>query len=200
MTADIARARPKGQRYNGGIRDLEDLRCRCVIDEDTGCWHLRRADGREIERGPKVTPSVNIWDDGPKRRAARPLSWEWANGRAVREGFVVSNLGRCGCFDCINPGHLRELSRKAHGIELSKSGLAKTLKKRVSAVRNTRSRSTTKLTEELAQWARESDQTQHAIAHGLGVAQSIIWQIKAGVSWRPMAAHGSSVFSLGGGL
>ena len=52
----------------------------------------------------------------------------------------------------------------------------------------------TKLTPELAQWIRDSDQPLGALAHALDVTESVVWNVKSGRAWRT-GIQGSSVFS-----
>ena len=98
--------------YLGGIRNLDDLRLRCVVDEDTGCWHWRlsKCDG---------VPKVHVTHPAlPRpghimrgRRAALLL----ARGRDLPAGHVAYARLTCQSADCVNPSHCQSGDRHAHG-------------------------------------------------------------------------------------
>jgi len=171
----------------GGVRTHEDLRGRCVIDDDTGCWHLRTANGRPMPRD-KVH-RVYMWGRGAL--SALRVAWELKTGQPVPAGQVVYRT--CSSYDCIR--HITSGTKAEQGEHQRKTGA---LRGTVAAsIRNTRvGQALGKITPELALWAMESDQTLREAAHGLGVTTNVVWRVRRGISWRAMAS-GSSVF--GGG-
>lgn len=92
--------------YLGGIRTLEDLRQRCHIDGETGCWHWRLC----INQG-----SPNVWLQPPGRdtrvraRGRRAALW-LARGKDLQQGCVAIARG-CTALDCVNPKHAMAASK-----------------------------------------------------------------------------------------
>lgn len=90
------------RKRQDGVRTLEDIRSRCVIDDETGCWLWRGAMSmkRHGQGQPRVwLPGV---DGGVIETAAR-AAW-LLSGRRIANGHVV---WRSLCTDskCINPEH-----------------------------------------------------------------------------------------------
>lgn len=179
----------KGARLDG-IATLEDLRQRCVVDEESGCWHLRTARGRAL---PKDQRHV-IWVFGIGHVTATRATWLLSRpGRALREGWVCYR--RCDSYDCVAPGHVIAGTRKAWGLHLARSGKAVSTAK-TQANRAGR-RSTWKLTPELKQWLIESPQSGVEVAHALGIAQGRANAIRAKERTERAARPATSVFDFG---
>lgn len=155
----------------GGVRSLEDLRLRCVCR--VGCWHLRTARGRRYQRG-----------DGPMRiwsalhgtsLLARRLAWELHTGAPVPSGRSV--IDTCEEHDCVNPDHLRAVSRQECVRVMVERGLtatpAKTIANRLQGAKRSR------ISPEVWGWVYESTQSSAAIAVVLGVPHSHISQKRA---------------------
>lgn len=191
-----AKAGVKQGAYLGSVRCLESLRERCVVDDITGCWHLRSARGRDLsKRGGRYQP-LKVHVHGRGGLPARRVAWEFTHDRAPGPDDIVSNV--CTSSDCISPKHLRLFTLLEFGLHLRKTGAAKTARKQAAIAKMSRARSNTRLTEELAQWVRESDQKQHDVAHALGCSQQRVSDIRSGKSWKRPAFVGSSVFAWAG--
>ena len=176
--------------YNGGIRSLDDLKGRCVIDDDTNCWHLRDSLGRALKWEPKKSPGIFV--HGVGKRSARRAAWGFSSGTAAPEGCYIA---ACECaWDCVNPEHLRTVTPAQHGAFMAASGKSKVPSKAAANMKNARQRAHNKLTVELAQWARESEQSQVDKAHALGVCQQRISEIERWLVWKPMMLPQASVF------
>lgn len=175
----------------GGIRTLDDLKARCVVDDDTGCWHIRQANGRPFTRtaGGKA-PSITTPESGSV--IARRAAWILARDYVPPKGYVIAS--KCRCFDCIAPAHSTCVTRKRLGHMVAQDGRASTPAKTANCMRISRNRSGTKLTLELAGWVRNSSQTQQEMAHALGVSQTSVWHIVTGRNYRPQGMPGASVF------
>lgn len=181
----------KGQ-VNGGIHTIQDLHGRCVIDADTRCWHLRRADGKPLRQEAKGVPTINTMRDGqPIKVSARRWAWEQLHGPIEGDKVVTWS---CRSWDCVNPAHLRCLPRRAHVDLMVKKGAFRTVAKAKANLATRRARADVKLTPELAQWVRESSQTQRQIAHALDVSQQRISDILRGKVWKTELMH-ASVFT-----
>lgn len=98
-------------RYNGGVRGLEELRLRCVIDACTGCWEWgrARAPGAPRKAGPpalQIPPGVIGNEKRVCMNAAR-AAWIMAgrdDGREIGRRVIYR---ACDNPRCINPEHLR---------------------------------------------------------------------------------------------
>ena len=91
--------------YLGGIRCIEDIRQRCVMDDETGCWHLRTARGRVFPKGDGRTQ--RIWVHGRGAVSATRAVWELAHGHQMQAGRRA--MRTCDSYDCANPAHISAL-------------------------------------------------------------------------------------------
>ncbi len=100
------------RKRSDGVRSLEDIRSRCVIDDETGCWLWRGAMSKR--RNGRGQPTGRVWlpgvDGGVIETAAR-AAW-LLSGRRIASGNVV---WRSLCTDstCINPEHGKSGTRPA---------------------------------------------------------------------------------------
>jgi len=176
----------KGTRLDG-IATLEDLRQRCVVDEESGCWHLRTARGRALPTDQRHT----IWVFGIGHVTATRAAWLLSRpGRELRSGWVC--FRRCESYDCVAPDHVKAGTRQAWGAHLARSGKAVTTAK-AQANQHGR-RSTWKLTPELKQWLLESPQTGVDVAFPLGITQGRANAIRAKARAAMTARPATSVF------
>jgi hypothetical protein len=162
--------------YLGGIRTLEDLRQRCVIDAETGCWHWRMA----ITQG---APRVHLQhpQDGCKvtmrgRRAALLL----ATGRDLPRGHSAYARPCCKADDCVNPAHSRTGTRQQHGEWLRKTGKVKNLLSKSLASRRMWDQRGRKVTPAMRDEILHSTETWQALADRLGVSKFVIYQVRNG--------------------
>lgn len=170
--------------YLGGIRTVEDLRQRCRVDDDTGCWHWG------LSKGDDGRIWCHFRHDGKQikttgRRAALLLA-----GKTIAPKHVVFPTRACTSDDCVNPEHCRSSTRANHGQYMRATGRAKTPAKSASARALAHARR--KLTWDQVHEIRASDETQAALALRFGVSQFCIWSIVSGRSWKQPA---SSVFT-----
>lgn len=179
----------QGTRLDG-ITTIDDLRERCVIDEDSGCWHLRSARGRAL---PKNQRHV-IWVHGQGHVTATRAAWLLSHpGRTLPARWCCYR--RCESYDCVCPDHVIGGTRKMWGVHMAKTGKAVT-PARTHAARTGR-RSTWKLTPELKQWLIESPQSGSEVAHALGITQGRANVIRATERANRAAMPATSVFALG---
>jgi len=178
--------------YLGSVCSLETLRDRCFVENSKGCWHLRSARGRDLS-GRSSDGPLKVHVHGRGGVPARRVAWEWLHGRKPGPDEVVTNT--CDSADCVKPWHLAIFSQAEFGQHLRAKGASMTPRKHMALVRMSRSRRSTKLTDELAQWARESDQQQGDVAHAFGVSKQRISDIRRGKSWNSGGTTGSSVFA-----
>lgn len=179
----------KGTRLDG-ISTLEDLRQRCVIDEDSGCWHLRTARGRML---PQTARHV-IWVFGIGHTTATRASWLLSHpGRTLHNGRICFRT--CDSYDCVAPDHIVSGTRKAWGVHMARSGKGVTNAK--TQANQQGRRSTWKLTAELKQWLLESPQSGIEVAHALGITQGRANAVRAKTRAAMAALPVRSVFDLG---
>lgn len=188
----------KGRKYGdnlGGIRTLEDLRVRCWINPETGCWEWRGAMQRTPDRNPE--PRVWLANERVTSTIGR-AAWNLAGKRKLPSGYTVWRT--CRCESCGNPEHLRSGTKAQWGAWMAaKGGLkgdaARRLKNRQSKIDNGQA----KITAEIARWVIESPQTLIDAAWGASIAKSTASRIRRGESWQPLMPA-ASVFHLSFGV
>lgn len=174
----------------GGIRTVEDLRQRCRIDEETGCWVWSMA-ARKYEG--KREPETAVWLAEPRKAVNGKKAAALLSGRTFRKGQLA--YGTCCNWQCVNPDHVKVGTPKQRGAFVASRGHLKGCPTR--AVKNKQAgRVRSRVTMELAEWIRESPQTGRDVACTMGLAESVISRIRRGQSWTasPKLAA-ASVFS-----
>lgn len=167
-------------RNNGGIYNLEDIRCRCVIDLETDCWHWR---GAMASKNTKSTCPVAWSPIDKKILSVLRLSYRYSHPLAHLTGRIVWR--NCMIADCCNPRHLLIGTIMQRGAWIAASGAWKNKPLVSSRNRNARIASgSTVLTMELAQWARESKQLGIHVAHALGVSATTISRARQRKTWK----------------
>lgn len=171
--------------YMGGVRSIADIRNRCNVDEDTGCWHWKLA----LNCG---APHIHFQIAGKTytMRGRRAV-------KALEAGAPLSQklncIGRDSCnSDCVAPDHIKAVTRIAVGAQIRRTGKCKTIKKAASG-RNAALKNR-KLTLEQVAEIRHSDQTQMALARKFGVTQYTVWAVRSGKTFRDGVAN-NSVFN-----
>ena len=117
--------------YLGGVRDIESLRQRCVIDDITGCWHWSLS----IDKG---APMMHVrLRDGTRKKMRGRRGAAYLSGRDLKPGQVAYACNGCETLDCCNPNHAKVGNRSQHGKWLAGSGLARNLPSKAAASRKT---------------------------------------------------------------
>lgn len=170
--------------YLGGIRTVEDLRQRCWVDEQTGCWHWRLFAHRGRPQVCYMLP-----DGTPRRSAGRRAALELARGaRLPRSVDVFAARSKCsGASDCCNPAHARTGSRS----ELLRARSLSAASRNAMCLSATRlQRSKSSITMEIARRIRASADTTAVEAARWGISKSTVGAIRRGDIWRenPLAA------------
>jgi hypothetical protein len=176
----------------GGIRTLEDLRIRCHYDEDTGCWNWRGAAGKK----GRSTAAPRCWlaDEGKSVLVARAA---WMLGRQANLQPTDTVWRRCRNDLCCNPQHLLRGDKAAWGEWVGRAGYLRGRPERSAMSRRLRqAQGNVRVTQEIAQWVRESGQKGRDIAHAIGESDQLVCKIRKGQTHRPHQAF--SVFSWGG--
>lgn len=175
--------------YLGGIRTLEALRVRCVCDPDTRCWHWRGAFQRSAGRAAE--PRVWLAAENKTTTIMR-AAWQLHKGEPIPAGKTVWR--RCRSADCGNPAHLMVGTKAEWGAWVERKGYMRGRPERAAINRRIKLESgQARLTMELAQWVRESQQTGRAVAQALGVSAQVVSRVRTGQHYAP--AMVASVFS-----
>lgn len=168
--------------YLGGVRELEDIRLRCRINDD-GCWiwagSLNQAGMPQVRIGARTCYA---------HRVAYTLG-----GKAIPTGYIVYHA--CGKTACCNPAHLRTGKRGAQQLASFARGTHARGMKHALACRRTPE----KLTEEAVREIRSryaAGESPNRFAAEYGVHFSHAYRIARG-EVRKGAVTGSSVFDLG---
>lgn len=171
--------------YLGGIRAVEDLRCRCRINEETGCWHWSLS---IVQGGPSVhfVDSEGIRRKMRGRRAALILS-----GKNVPASHTAYAKLVCKSSDCVNPDHCRSGKKGSENVAMAESGMWKNNPKKMNASRLLAEKRR-KLTDEQAAEIRGSDLTHQKLSEAYGLSRYAIWCIQVGKSYKP---KGYGIFS-----
>jgi hypothetical protein len=115
----------KGQ-YLGGIRNIDDLKSRCYISDETDCWHWRL--GKTQGKYPKV--NFKIHGESHSRTGLRTVFL--LLGRDVPEGHTVYHY-KCQSTDCLNPAHLKAGTHKQKWAHIKAEGYMRGNPSRIAA-------------------------------------------------------------------
>lgn len=191
-------------RSTGGIRRLQDLIDRCIIDDETGCWRWRCA-YRPSSRGSK-TPVVHIpagvlGNAERVQMSAQKASW-LLSGRTLRDGALVWRQ-TCNSDECINPEHCRSGSRRQMVKAVAATG--RNRGDPVRAVINARNRASMNVPADVVRQVEEmfrAGALQKEVRSVFGIAADTARSIRAGLhphcSASQRVIRGASVFSLVG--
>lgn len=168
-----------------GIRTLADLKDRCWIDEDTGCWHWRGA----LSKG---MPSLWFAPIGRVTTLSQAIG-HMKTGKPLASGLLC--YCTCKTPSCANPGHRDVGTRHDQAAVLIEQGrLAKSALVRAAM---SRARSTSALSDADVLSIKTSSATCTDDAKKFGVSVSHVSLIRRGKT-RHVGVQGSSVFNIGG--
>lgn len=180
--------------YLGGIRAIEDLRLRCYVDPDTGCWHCRMyKDKAGVPNVRIVTPDTGEELKMSVRRAALYL----VSGKPLPKGHLAYAKANCDSIDCGNPDHARSGTKKQWGRALSLKGTQKGLPRKIAAARK-QAETKRLLTPQQVREIRRSDETDLSLSRRYGASRFVIWAVRHGQSYAGVPSGPTSVFNLGG--
>ncbi len=101
---------PDNNKARGrGVRTLDDVRDRCRIDDETGCWVWAMACSG---RSPRAHVRAGVIGDKAGVTTVARLSWV-LSGRELAPKHHVYRLACCGEPLCVNPDHLGAGTRAA---------------------------------------------------------------------------------------
>lgn len=162
-----------------GIETINDIRKRCVIDAETGCWLWR---GAVNSQGTPVTFLPML--DAPVSLGIAICALTTGAKPAVgRIWYPICRNALCG-----NPSH-RTIGTRS---DVTKGTRTPAHTAKIALARRARS----KLTEQSAAEIRDSTEKLVIIAARYGISPSQASRIRRGELWRPLGAPGCSVFHL----
>lgn len=110
------------KRKCSGIRSLEDLRIRCVIDDVTECWIYPTVEAVDPRARVWLPPDV-VNEEKGRTLTIRKAAWILAGKKLPKGHLVYGHV--CVRLDCANPEHSRAASRANMGAAQAKSGRMK---------------------------------------------------------------------------
>lgn len=122
----------KRNQHQTGIRSLQELKDRCVVNEETGCWMWsgaktmsrgRKSSGIRFETPVCAVPLGMMGNDKHTTIPALRFAWHLAGGELKPRQIVYRAL--CNEPNCVNPDHAAQGTRKAVGKLVSQSGRLK---------------------------------------------------------------------------
>lgn len=188
---DPAKRRSYGQRH-GGVRTVEDIFHRCVINEDTGCWEWQgsrsQGKGGHIHIVPTMwVPALGTLTTG--MRAVAILSGKIAADAPA--SVIVWRV--CRCRTCLNPEHLRTGTRAEWGAEMAARGAMSGAWRKAANIKGAKAKR--KLSDEQSREILVSSDTCEALAARYGVSKSTISRVRRGQRYTERQIPGASVFS-----
>lgn len=136
-TAPIALTyNPSAPRMGSGIYCLNDLRDRCRIDSETGCWHWGASMAMSNNgRGqvPRVAIPSGVFGPGRLKTVSGCRAAWLMSGKILQSGWVVWRT--CMHNDCINPAHLKAGTKAEEGAWMAEHAGRKGDPKRAAANR-----------------------------------------------------------------
>lgn len=163
-----------------GIRTLEDMRQRCHVDDETGCWLWRMAVAN-------TTPSMRLPALGRTVAAGVAICFLTTDALPA-PGVIWHRIDTCRSMLCVCPAH------RTAGTQLSKMAFMRGTKKppltkvRMAAARRAHS----VVTEAIVADIRSSKLTGTELAGKHGISVSHACRIKRNTARRPL---GVSAFS-----
>lgn len=159
----------------GGVRTIEDVRQRCHVDEETGCWHLRTARGRKVD----TTRTHRIWVHGLGSISVTRAVWELTHGCRVPKGKKA--VRSCRSRDCVSPEHVVALTDGDHKRLMHSLGLFMVGKRAETFERTCRR---AKLSEDDVRYILSSPWSAAKIAKAYGVRAETISKVRRGESYK----------------
>lgn len=155
---------------------IESLKARTVEEGDCWLWQGYKANG---------TPQVSHPRPGftSKMYSVRRLMRDLVTGKPTPDGHYVT---RCDNSDCVNPQHVLFRSDEQHMkiIGRTTGNLTRSMKLRKFRI----SIGHAKLSEQIAQEIRLSNESGPALAQRYGVDKSLISKVRRGTAWRVLAS------------
>lgn len=174
--------------YLGGIRHLGDLKERCFVERESGCWIWR---GGMSHGYPSVGLCLGAGERSPAmrgQRAAQLLAGVEMSPKQIAHPYKCRNPL------CVNPEHGGVKTRKQHGAWMRAKGLCKISVAHVAATIK-RNKERAKVTPEMVEVMLSSDASCVELGRRFGVSASSVSNYRRGINGGGKAFHAASVFS-----
>jgi hypothetical protein len=111
------------KKRHDGVRTLQDIKDRCVVDSETGCWNWSLAMSNGGKFGSSCTPRVavpaGILDQKQKCCSAARAAWLFS-GKSLAPKQIVWR--KCLNDKCCAPHHLIAGTKSEEGAWMAKNG------------------------------------------------------------------------------
>lgn len=180
---EFARRHGIGCLNQVGVYTLDSIQARCEVDTEGGskyaCW---------VWTG-RIHEGVPYGWHGGSLGSMRKVAFSLHHGREVAHGHVVKTTCECGA--CLNPFHLKEISRRELLREnhLKEPAIRRSARLTAAAV----ARGNAVLNLEKAREIRASCEPARVFAERFGVSESHINRVRRGESWKEYSAGVAAV-------
>ena len=153
-----------------GIRTVDDLKDRCRLDEDTGCW---------LWAGGLAN---NLYPSFWYPPLAKPVTagvgiCHLLTGRLPHKGEVWHKRKGCDCH-CVNPYHRKQGNRST---QMKAAGIKRSVLTKVKISRNR-----ARIPDEVVADVMQSGETLEAVSSRLGLSMSHASNIRRGKQRKPL--------------
>ena len=161
-------------------RTVKEVKDRCVVDSETGCWIWKGAFGNGV---PYVyAPTL---DGRMATMCGRKAVKQLELGRPLQAGYRA--YGTCGNDACLNPGHIDEITPAEWGQRTIETGAWRGSIKRIKASR-ANGRKMSAVSEDEYRQILVADGTMREIAERFGKSIYVVEKVRSGkhCSFKPI--------------
>jgi hypothetical protein len=178
----------RSYNHPDAIKTLEDIRSRCWIDEDTGCWVWRLASDKDGQG----KCSFKMPGGKKTQTTARRVAWILSTGKPIPAGKIIYYI-QCRNPLCVNPAHMTCGTKAEAGKHLHDQGYLRGHPARIA--KNTRlvHQNIAKLDWAKVREIRSSNESRYELAERFGVKPNTVRDVQNHRCWREIA--NSSVFA-----
>lgn len=171
------KSRQRSTKYKTMKHTIESLKARTIEEGDCWLWQGYKANG---------TPQVSHPRPGFKSKmySVRRLMRDLVTGKQTPDGHYVT---RCDNPDCVNPEHVLFRSDEQHMQRIGRGSAMGNITKSMKLRKFRISIGHTKLSEQIAQEIRLSNETCAALGQRYGVDKSLVSKVRRGTAWRVLA-------------
>jgi len=171
---------------------LDDIKDRCRIDEDTGCWIWT---GAKSGGWPRIwAPDHTLHAGELRTQTGRRAAWHIKTGKPIPSGWRV--FGTCTQRDCCNPAHMVCEPTAKQGAKVAASGRLKGRIARITANRST-GRRRSHIDAEARKSIRDSNERRDVLAARHQCSPQTISRIRAGkdLAFQPVGGMFSALLA-----
>lgn len=176
--------------YMGGVWTVEDLKSRCRIDEDTGCWHWSLSFLNGMPRVYYRAPDGS----GPRHDRGRRAALVLLRGAPLPPGHIAWPKAMCQSPGCVNPKHAQSGTKQEWGRWLAQTDAMKNLPSKAAASRKAWDTRGRKVTPDMVQEILHSNESLASLSKRLGVSAFAVGSVRLRKSHLPTMKN-ASVFA-----